>query len=111
MWYRTLFACLWDVDVGGVDAADATLDATAWDWTLWVTFVEAGVKLQAVPGPPAKPHLSSVVTADGRRAEEPDQRTHGQRMHDAVERCVIGCCDRMRSWNAATCLTTTALPV
>ena len=40
----------------------------------------AGVKLHAVLGPLAKP-----------RAEEPDPRTYGQRMHDAVE----DVCDRL----------------
>ena len=32
-----------------------------------------------------------METADGRRVEEPDPRTHGQRMHDALE----AVCDRL----------------
>jgi hypothetical protein len=52
---------------------------------------EAGVKLQAILGPLAKPRITTVVTGEGRRIEEPDQRTYGQRMHDALE----DVCDRL----------------
>jgi hypothetical protein len=52
---------------------------------------EAGVKLQAVLGPLAKPRLNVTETADGTRLEEPDPRTYGQRMHDALEQV----CDRL----------------
>ena len=52
---------------------------------------EAGVKLQAVLGPLAKPRVNMAGTADGKRVEEPDDRTHGQRMHDALEQL----CDRI----------------
>ena len=49
---------------------------------------EAGVKLQAVLGPLAKPRVNVTETGDGRRVEEPDVRTYGQRMHDALEQRV-----------------------
>jgi hypothetical protein len=52
---------------------------------------EVGVKLQAVLGPLAKPRINLTETADGTRVEEPDDRTHGQRMHDALEEV----CDRL----------------
>ena len=52
---------------------------------------EAGTKLQAVLGPLAKPKLNTSETADGKRVEEPDERTQGQRMHDALE----SVCDRL----------------
>ena len=52
---------------------------------------EAGVKLQAVLGPLAKPRINVTETGDGRRVEEPDERTYGQRMHDALEQV----CDRI----------------
>ena len=52
---------------------------------------EAGVKLQAVLGPLARPRVNSIETADGQRVEEPDSRNYGQRMHDALE----AVCDRM----------------
>ena len=51
----------------------------------------AGGKLQAVLGPLAKHRINLVETADGRPVEEPDVRTYGQRMHDALEQV----CDRM----------------
>jgi hypothetical protein len=52
---------------------------------------EAGVKLQAVLGPLARPRVNVIETADGQRVEEPDVRTYGQRMHDALEQV----CDRL----------------
>ncbi|HZA74435.1 MAG TPA: DUF222 domain-containing protein [Propionibacteriaceae bacterium] len=51
----------------------------------------AGVKLQAVLGPLAKQPVNVTETADGKRVEEPDERTYGQRMHDALE----DVCDRL----------------
>jgi hypothetical protein len=45
---------------------------------------EAGVKLHAVLGPLARPKVNTAQTEDGRQVEEPDLRTHGQRMHDAL---------------------------
>jgi hypothetical protein len=58
---------------------------------------ECGVKLRALLGPLAKPHITTVETADGRRVEEADARSYGQRMHDALEQV----CDRLlRSDNA-----------
>ena len=45
---------------------------------------EAGTKLQAVLGPLAKRRINVTETDDGRRVEEPDARTYGQRMHDAL---------------------------
>jgi hypothetical protein len=51
----------------------------------------AGAKLQAVLGPLAKPRIHITETADGQRIEDPDQRHHGQRMHDALE----DVCDRL----------------
>ena len=52
---------------------------------------QAGVKLQAVLGPLAKQQVNTVETADGKPVEEPDARTYGQRMHDALEQV----CDRL----------------
>ena len=52
---------------------------------------EAGTKLQAVLGPLVKPRINVTETADGKRVEEPDPRTYGQRMHDALE----DVCDRL----------------
>ncbi len=46
---------------------------------------ETGVKLQAVLGPLATSRLNATETVDGQRVEEPDTRTYGQRMHDALE--------------------------
>ena len=57
---------------------------------------EAGVKLQAVLGPLATSRLNGTETDDGIRVEEPDARTYGQRMHDALE----AVCDRMLRSNA-----------
>ena len=51
----------------------------------------AGVKLQAVLGPLAKQRVNVTGPGDGRRVEEPDDRTLGQRMHDALEQL----CDRI----------------
>jgi hypothetical protein len=50
-----------------------------------------GVKLQAVLGPLAKPRINTVTTEAGWLVEEPDERTHGQRLHDALEQV----CDRV----------------
>jgi hypothetical protein len=50
-----------------------------------------GAKLTAVLGPLAKPRVNTMVGPDGRLVEAPDERTHGQRMHDALE----DVCDRM----------------
>ena len=52
---------------------------------------EAGVKLQALLGPLARPRVTSTVGPDGQPIESPDPRHHGQRMHDAVE----DVCDRL----------------
>jgi len=38
-----------------------------------------------------KPRINVTETADGRRVEEPDPRTYGQRMHDGLE----DVCDRL----------------
>ena len=58
---------------------------------------QAGLKLQALLGPLAKPRGNVAVTEDGRPVEEPDLRHHGQRMHDALEEV----CDRLlRSANS-----------
>ena len=57
----------------------------------------AGVKLQAVLGPLARSRINTVETADGQRVEEPDARTYGQRMHDALEQG----CDRLLRSNPA----------
>jgi hypothetical protein len=59
----------------------------------------AGLKLQAVLGPLAKPQTTVTETGDGKRVEKPDPRRHGQRMHDALE----AVCDR-------TLLSNTAVP-
>ena len=58
---------------------------------------EAGVKLQAVLGPLTRPQITTVETEGGRRVEEPDPRSHGQRMHDALE----AVCDRLLRANTA----------
>ena len=52
---------------------------------------EAGVKLHTLLDPLAKSKVNTVETDDGIRVEEPDTRTYGQRMHDALE----DVCDRM----------------
>ena len=49
------------------------------------------MKLQAVLGPLATSRLNVTETVDGQRVEEPDTRTYGQRMHDALE----DVCDRL----------------
>lgn len=51
----------------------------------------AGVKLQAVLGPLATPRGNTATTSAGRQVEEPDERSHGQRLHDALEQV----CDRV----------------
>lgn len=50
-----------------------------------------GVKLQALLGPLSKPRISTIVGPRGGLVETPDQRTYGQRMHDALE----DVCDRL----------------
>jgi hypothetical protein len=50
-----------------------------------------GAKLLALLGPLAKPRVTTTIGADGRLVEEPDERHHGQRMHDALE----DVCDRL----------------
>ena len=58
---------------------------------------QTGAKLQALLHPLAKPRINSTHTEDGKLIEEPDPRSHGQRMHDAL----ADVCDRMlRSNNA-----------
>ena len=52
---------------------------------------EAGVKLQALLGPLAKPMVNTLTGLDGQLIEQPDARHHGQRMHDALE----DLCDRL----------------
>jgi hypothetical protein len=52
---------------------------------------EAGVKLQALLGPLAKPRINTTVGPEGKLIEQPDPRHHGQRMHDALE----AVCDRL----------------
>lgn len=51
----------------------------------------AGLKLQSLLGPLAKPKGKTTVSEDGRRVDELDPRHHGQRMHDALE----DVCDRL----------------
>ncbi|WP_375424148.1 DUF222 domain-containing protein [uncultured Friedmanniella sp.] len=58
----------------------------------------AGAKLAAVLGPLARPRVSLVTTAGGRRVEEPDPRPYPQRMHDALEEI----CDRLLRAGSAT---------
>jgi len=50
-----------------------------------------GAKLMAVLGPLARPRTNTVTGTDGRPVEEPDVRTYGQRLHDALE----DVCDRL----------------
>jgi hypothetical protein len=45
---------------------------------------ECGAKLQALLHPLAKPRINTVTTDDAKLIEEPDPRSHGQRMHDAL---------------------------
>ncbi len=49
------------------------------------------MKLHTLLDPLAKSKVNTVETDDGIRVEEPDIRTYGQRMHDALE----DVCDRM----------------
>ena len=51
----------------------------------------AGLKLQTLLAPLAKPRVETIETEDGRRVDEPDLRHHGQRLHDALE----DVCDRL----------------
>jgi hypothetical protein len=62
----------------------------SWAGTLRLTS-SLGSKLQALLGPLAKPRVNLVTGPDGRLIETPDERHHGQRMHDALE----DVCDRM----------------
>jgi hypothetical protein len=62
----------------------------SWAGTLRLTGA-LGSKLQALLGPLAKPRTNLVRGPDGRMVEEPDERHHGQRMHDALE----DVCDRL----------------
>lgn len=50
-----------------------------------------GAKLQALLSPLAKPRINTTVGPRGGVIETPDERTHGQRMHDALE----DLCDRL----------------
>ena len=50
-----------------------------------------GAKLQALLSPLAKPRINSAAGPGGAMVETPDDRTHGQRMHDALE----DLCDRL----------------
>jgi Domain of unknown function (DUF222)/HNH endonuclease len=52
---------------------------------------DAGIKLQALLGPLAKPRATTAVGPDGQPIEMPDPRHHGQRLHDALE----DLCDRL----------------
>jgi hypothetical protein len=62
----------------------------SWSGELQLTGV-LGAKLHALLTPLAKPRPTLTVTAAGREVEEPDQRTYGQRLHDALE----DLCDRL----------------
>ena len=62
----------------------------SWAGTLRLTGA-LGAKLQALLGPLAKPRINLVTGPNGRLIETPDERHHGQRMHDALE----DVCDRM----------------
>ena len=62
----------------------------AWRGEFWLTG-PVGAKLSAVLGPLAKPRINTAVTDAGRRVEMADGRTHGQRMHDALD----DVCDRL----------------
>jgi hypothetical protein len=50
-----------------------------------------GAKLHAVLGPLAKPRVNNIVGPTGKLVEAPDERSYGQRMHDALE----DVCDRL----------------
>ena len=45
---------------------------------------DCGSKLLSLLHPLAKPRVNSATTGEGKRIEQPDPRTHGQRMHDAL---------------------------
>jgi len=62
----------------------------SWAGTMRLTGT-LGAKLQALLGPLAQPRTTLVTGPNGRPAEEPDERHHGQRMHDALE----DLCDRL----------------
>jgi hypothetical protein len=62
----------------------------SWAGTLRLTG-SLGAKLQALLRPLAKPRVNTVTGPDGRLIETPDERHHGQRMHDALE----DVCDRL----------------
>jgi Domain of unknown function (DUF222)/HNH endonuclease len=62
----------------------------SWAGTLRLTG-PLGAKLQALLGPLAKPRVNTVKGPGGRLVETPDERHHGQRMHDALE----DVCDRL----------------
>ena len=62
----------------------------SWAGTMRLTST-LGAKLQALLGPLAKPRINTVTGPDGRLVETPDERHHGQRMHDALE----DVCDRL----------------
>ena len=58
---------------------------------------DCGAKLQSLLHPLAKPRVNTTTTAEGKLIEEPDPRSHGQRMHDALH----DVCERLlRSDNA-----------
>lgn len=50
-----------------------------------------GAKLTTLLGPLAKPRIDSFPRPDGTRAQDVDERTYGQRTHDALEEV----CDRV----------------
>ena len=59
--------------------------------------VTAGRNCKRCFSPLAKPRINTATTAEGQLIEEPDPRSHGQRMHDALS----DVCDRLlRSDNA-----------
>jgi hypothetical protein len=59
---------------------------------------ECGAKLQSLLHPLAKPRINTVTTDEGKLIEEPDPRSHGQRMQDALR----DVCERLlRTDNAA----------
>jgi len=62
----------------------------SWAGTLRLTGA-LGSKLQALLGPLAKRRINTTIGPNGRLVETPDERHHGQRMHDALE----DVCDRL----------------
>jgi len=44
-----------------------------------------GAQLTAVLSPLAKPRSTTLTLPDGRQVEKPDDRSHGQRLHDALD--------------------------